>query len=78
MWLSGSIVQLNSGLPPLHLICHIAVLFVLTVFDPAWPLSIDGATENKDGCLGLSYLDVPILLQYLTVFVSAKMRFRVW
>ena len=36
-------------LPPLHLICQIAVLLVLTVLDPACPLSMDGetATEKK-------------------------------
>ena len=34
----------STYVPPLHLICQHAVLLVLTVFDPAWPLSIEGDT----------------------------------
>ena len=30
------------------MICHIAVRFVLTVLDPACPLSMEGETENKN------------------------------
>ena len=36
--------ELGKYLPPRHLICQIAVLFVRTVFEPAWPLSMDGET----------------------------------
>ena len=38
-----------QDLPPLHLICQMALLFVRTVLDPAWPLSIEGATKSKQG-----------------------------
>jgi hypothetical protein len=35
-------------LPPMHLICQHAVLLVLTVLDPAWPLSIEGETMQTN------------------------------
>ena len=38
----------TGGGSPLHRICQNAVLPDRTVFDPAWPLSIEGATEMQD------------------------------
>ena len=66
------ICKLIHNLPPLHLICHIAVRFVLTVLDPACPLSMEGETEN-DKKIWENYAKNPknVLISLLTVFVSA-------
>ena len=42
-WIINNVLR---RLPPLHLICQMAVLLVRTVFEPACPLSIEGDTAK--------------------------------
>ena len=50
--------QVNTGGgSPRHLICQKAVLFTRTVLDPAWPLSIDGETNNYMNEIIFSQID---------------------
>ena len=79
-------------LPPLHLICQIAVLLVLTVLDPACPLSMDGetATEKKNQFFREIkftksvfentnlWKQIIIKMNILTIFMSAEMRSCMW
>ena len=58
----------TGGGSPRHLICQKAVLLVLTVWEPAWPLSIQGATETPAVTSGLYNTT-------LTVLVSAEVGF---
>ena len=63
--------SIDQALPPRHLICHIAVLFVLTVLDPACPLSMEGETVKEKKYFNNSFVETKLIVNCSTVFVSA-------